>query len=140
MVRKARARRILKETYCRLAPSPLHGVGVFAVRQIPKGIDPFAIGIRFPRGWVSISPTEFEEAAEGVKALLTSLFLPEDDGTFSVPALGTNMVDIGAYLNHSSRPNIRTRDGNTFVTKSKIAAGEELTVDYHTFGAGVLLK
>jgi hypothetical protein len=74
-----------------------------------------------------------------VRKLLASLFIPDEDGRYSVPALGPNMVDIGAYLNHSSRPNMRTRDGYTFITKSRIAAGEELTVDYHSFGAGFLL-
>jgi hypothetical protein len=118
----------------------VHGIGVFAVRAIPKGIDPFEIGIRYPRRWISISRAEFEAAAEGVRTLLRSLFIPDEKGRFSVPALGPNMVDIGVYLNHSSRPNMRTRDGYTFVTKLRIAAGEELTIDYRTFGAEMLLR
>ena len=139
MVRKRTAKRILEETYCRLAPSAVHGVGVFAVRQIPRGTDPFMIGIRYPRRWVSISRAELEQAPVGVRSLLTSLFVPDDNERFRVPALGPNMADIGAYMNHSTRPNMRTSDGYTFVTKLRIAAGEELTVDYQTFGAGILL-
>ena len=29
-----------ENVYCRLAPSTVHGVGVFAVRDIPAGVDP----------------------------------------------------------------------------------------------------
>src|SRR3954454_10615901 len=136
MVRKRMARSILSETYCRLAPSAVHGVGVFAVRPIPKGTDPFVIGIRYPRRWVSITPAELERAPAGVRSLLTSLFVPDSEERFRVPSLGPKMVDIGAYLNHSSEPNMRTTDGYKFVSNSRISAGEELTVDYHTFGAG----
>jgi len=36
--------RILKhlqtEVYCRLGVSPIHGIGVFAIRDIPKGTQP----------------------------------------------------------------------------------------------------
>ena len=31
----------LKETYCAFGVSKVHGVGVFAIRDIPIGIDPF---------------------------------------------------------------------------------------------------
>jgi len=32
----------LEKVYCRLAPSSVHGVGIFAIKDIPKGINPFA--------------------------------------------------------------------------------------------------
>jgi hypothetical protein len=31
----------LNNTYVRIMPSKIHGVGVFAIRDIPKGICPF---------------------------------------------------------------------------------------------------
>ena len=34
-------RNLFEQTYCRLRPSPIHGVGVFAIRAIPTGVDPF---------------------------------------------------------------------------------------------------
>jgi uncharacterized protein len=140
MKRKSATRRILAETYCRLAPSPIHGVGVFAVRPIPKGVDPFRIGTRYPSGWIEIPRAELKRAPPGVRRLLASLFLPDDDGAFRVPVLGANLVDIGSYLNHSDRPNMRTADGYRFVAKQRIRAGDELTVDYRTFGGAGLLK
>lgn len=139
MNRKQTASRILRESYCRLAPSPIHGVGVFAVRDISKGIDPFAVGIRYPRRWVAITAAEIEQAPAGVRSLLVSLFVPDAGDAFRIPILGANLVDIGAYLNHSGRPNMRTADGHRFVTRCRIPAGEELTADYATYGAGDLL-
>ena len=35
----------LKNTYCRLKASKIQGVGIFAVREIPKGKNPF-FGLR----------------------------------------------------------------------------------------------
>jgi hypothetical protein len=139
MNRKQTIRRILRESYCRLAPSPIHGVGVFAIRDIPKGIDPFAVGMRYPSGWVAIAPAELERAPAGVRNLLASLFVPDADGAVRIPILGANLVDVGAYLNHSSRPNMRTADGHRFVTRRRIRGGEEMTVDYATYGAADLL-
>jgi hypothetical protein len=139
MNRKQTIRRILRESYCRLAPSTIHGVGVFAVRDIPRGIDPFAIRMRYPRGWVAINPLELERAPAGLRNLLASLFVPDADGAFRIPVLGTNLVDIGAYLNHSDRPNVRTPDGHRFLTRRRIRGGEEMTVDYATYGAAECL-
>ncbi len=31
---------LLSEVYCKLGVSPLHGIGVFALRDIPKGTKP----------------------------------------------------------------------------------------------------
>jgi len=115
-------------------------VGVFAVRPIPKGVDPFRTSVRYPRRWVEITPLELKRASPGVRDLLASLFVPDDDGAFRVPVLGANLVDIGSYLNHSYRPNVRTADGHRFLARRRIPAGEELTVDYRTFGAADLLK
>ena len=43
-------------------------------------------------------------------------------------------------LTHSSKPNMRTRDGYDFVAMRKILVGEELTVDYRTYGAEDLVS
>ncbi len=139
MRRKRTVNRILRECYCRLAPSSIHGIGVFAVREIAKGVDPFRVGVRYPSGWVEITQEELDRASAGVRNLLALLFVRDTKGALSIPMIGTNLVDISAYLNHSDRPNMKTADGHTFTAKRKIRKGEELTVDYATYGASELL-
>ncbi len=140
MNRKQTVARILKESCCRLAPSGIHGIGVFAIRDIAKGVDPFRTGIRYPDAWVEIMPDELARAPAGVAALLATLFLADDEGRFRIPSIGTNLVDIGSYLNHSATPNMRTADGHVFRARRRIVAGEELTVDYATYGGLGLLS
>jgi hypothetical protein len=56
-----------------------------------------------------------------------------------LPTQGLNVVHLVAFLNHSTQPNLRTLDGCSFIARRKILEGEELTVDYRTYGAeGVL--
>lgn len=112
---------------------------MFAIRDIPKGTDPFAVRVRYPRAWVRITSGELAAAPPGVRDLLASIFVAGDDGAFRIPVLGPNLIDIGAYLNHSDKPNMRTNDGYRFVTRRKLRAGEELTVNYRSYGAEGLL-
>lgn len=73
------------------------------------------------------------------RKLGTLKFVPSE-GKMYVPTCGTNVIYLNAYLNHSSRPNMRTQDGYTFTTRRMIRRGEELTVDYRTYGAEAALK
>jgi len=137
--RKRIVQRIFSETYCELAPSPIHGVGVFAVRLIPQGIDPFVDGSTESNSWVEVKSEELRQADAGIGKVILNLFVPTE-GRVMVPVTGTNLINIGSYLNHSEQPNVATRDGNCFRATRPIAAGEELTVDYRTFGAAHLLE
>ena len=69
-------------------------------------------------------------------ALIRALFVPTVY-TLYVPTSGLNVIHLCAYINHATRPNLRTRDGSRFVAKREIRPGEELTVDYRTYGATV---
>jgi hypothetical protein len=39
-IKAALLKHLQQEVYCRLGISPLHGIGVFALRAIPKGVNP----------------------------------------------------------------------------------------------------
>lgn len=123
--------KLFEATYCRLRPSPIHEIGVFAVRDIPAGIDPFD-GCYRGR---SIRLTEAELAGlhPGVRQMVDDYFVAYR-GVVWACSRGLNGVDIQYYLNHSDTPNVVARDGGSwFVTARAIAAGEELTVDYATY-------
>ena len=139
MKRAELLRRILADCYCRLAPSPIHGIGVFAIRDIARGRNPFKTLPKYARpGYVRITSAELDALPRKLREMIATLFLPTD-GTMWLPNCGTNIVYLNAYLNHSSSPNLLTRDGFNFITLRKIKEGEELTVDYRTYGAHELI-
>ena len=132
--------RVLRDCYCRLQPSKIEGIGVFAIRNIPSGVNPFKTIAKYSRtGYVRITDDELDGLPSGVSRLLRALFVPSE-GKMHVPTCGTNVIYLNAYLNHSTKPNMRTRDGYTFTTCRMIRRGEELTVDYRTYGAEAALK
>ena len=132
--------RVLRDCYCRLQPSKIDGIGVFAIRNIPSGVDPFRTITKYSRPcYVRIAEDELDRLPSGVSRLLRDLFVPSE-GKMYVPTCGTNVIYLNAYLNHSSRPNMRTKDGYTFTTRRIVRRGEELTVDYRTYGAEAALN
>lgn len=116
--------------WCRLAVTK-HGVGVVAIRDIPKGTDPFKNCD--PHGDVlEIKQEELEasEAPEESKQLVRD-FCALQDGVYFVPDYGIDAIDKSYFLNHSGTPNMETRDdGEVFVTARAIKKGEELVADY----------
>jgi hypothetical protein len=131
--------RVLRDCYCRLQPSKIHGIGVLAVRDIPKGRNPFNTLPKYADfGYVRITEGELDALPPSLSQLLRELFIPTD-GKMHVPNYGTNMIRLNCYLNHSTAPNMRTKNGYDFTSASKILVGEELTVDYRTYGAEDLI-
>jgi len=61
----------LENTYCRLQPSMISGVGVFAIRDIPQGINPFQ-GAQEPE-WIETTPDAYlcSLLADGVNVVET---------------------------------------------------------------------
>ena len=132
-------RRVLANCYCRLAPSPIHGIGVFAIRNIPRGRNPFNTLPKYARpGYVRMTSVELAALPLKLREMISALFVPTD-GEMWLPTCGPNVVYLNSYLNHSTAPNLRTRDGFTFIALRKICEGEELTADYRTYGANDLL-
>lgn len=131
--------RVLRDCYCRLQPSAIHGIGVFAVRDIPKGRNPFNTLPKYANfGYVRVTEAEMDALPPKLSQLIQELFVPAE-GTMYVPNFGMNIIHLNSYLNHSATPNMRTRNGYDFLALRKIATGEELTVDYRTYGAEKLV-
>ena len=70
---KARALDNLKHTYCRIKPSKLHNVGVFAIRDIPKGIKPFPGMIN--QRWYKFHINQFKKLDKEILTMIDHFFL-----------------------------------------------------------------
>ncbi len=116
------------DTYVMLKPSPVHGIGVFAIRDIPKGCRTiFSQGVG---EWIKLSFKEVEQLPEHSRNLIETYCLYDDENYF-VPDYGFKLMDLVLYLNHSAEPNVASvNEGEYFEALRDIKIGEELLVDY----------
>jgi hypothetical protein len=124
----------LHNTYTRIARSPLHGVGVFAIRNININTDPFPDIPDTPI--IQMTKGELSGLDPGVTKMIDDFFLTRDY-IFPIPITGLNSLDVSFFLNHNDKyPNIIKNSNsntymNTFLTSRPIVAGEELTFNYN---------
>ena len=130
MNKEALLKELAASTYVMIKPSPLHGIGVFAIRDIPKGTSNiFSKGVG---DWIKVSKEEVDALPQHSKDLIENHCLFDEDFYF-IPDYGFKLVDLVIYLNHSETPNvISLNDGEEFEAIRDIANGEELLVDYGT--------
>lgn len=123
------------DIYVRIKRSPIHGVGLFAIRDIPKGIDPFETLIDEPD--ITFSKKELKaELPKEVYEIVTA-YCAEENGKVFIPVYGFNPIDILYLINHSEDPNIATTyDGSTFTAVRDIKKGEELFSDFSVYHDG----
>lgn len=132
MNRKQKTLDYLKNTYARLLPSKISGVGVFAIRDIPKDVKVFW-GQANP-AWYTFHVDDLKGLDPAIWKMIDDFFVIEKDKTLTIPATGFNGMDMSFYVNHSKKPNLKTTDdGFTFVSNRAIKKGEELTIDYSTY-------
>ena len=121
-------RELSQEIYVALKPSPLHGIGVFAIRDIPKGCR--TIFSQYAGEYIKLPIRDVEALPEHSRNLVETYCL-YDDHHYYVPEYGFKIMDMVLYLNHSSTPNVRSiNDGEFFEALRDISAGEELLVNY----------
>ena len=130
------SKRLHSTVYTRIARSDVHGVGVRAVRPIPKGTNPFG-GTTYRQELVPMSTEQVEALDEPIARLVRDFCLPDADGVYWVMPTGFNMLDVSFYLNHG-----KGRDANVemvndrygtlcnFRATREIQVGEELRFDY----------
>ena len=133
---------IKDKTYCRIKPSKINGVGVFAIKNIPKNTNPFyltnnkLINYKYKK----IPKNNLKNVDMEVIKMIDDFLYKEDDESYYIPYLGLNSLDVSFYLNHSHNPNIRIiksykHDTLVFKTNKKIKKGEELFINYEDYSA-----
>lgn len=117
-------------TLVALKPSPLHGIGVFALTDIPAGCT--TMFSKEEGEWIELSFEEVNQLPAHSKALIENFCLFDNEKYF-VPAQGFKAIDLSLFLNHSCNPNIvSVNEGAYFKAIKNIPKGEELLVDYGT--------
>jgi SET domain-containing protein len=117
-------------TFATLKPSPLHGIGVFAITSIKKGER--KIFSDHESEWIEVSKEEVAALPKHSRHLIENHCL-FNETHYYVPEYGFKIVDLAVYLNHSDQPNlISVNDGEFFEAIRDIASDEELLIDYGT--------
>ena len=117
-------------TFAVLKPSPLHGIGVFAITEIKKGER--KIFSDYESDWIEVSKEEVDVLPQHAKDLVENHCL-FNETHYYIPEYGFKVFDLAVYLNHSEQPNlISINDGEFFEAIRDINVGEELLVDYGT--------
>jgi SET domain-containing protein len=128
MTKEALLAQLKHDTYIMLKPSGIHGIGVFAIRDIPAGCRNI-----FSRGageWIKLPIADVELLPHHSKDLVETYCL-FDEENYYVPDYGFKLMDLVNYLNHSDKPNIISiNDGEEFEALRDIKTGEELLVNY----------
>lgn len=134
MNKQALLKQLAESTYVMIKASPVHGIGVFAIKDIPKGTqDIFSQGIG---EWIEVSKEEVEALPKHSRDLVENHCL-FDEKNYFVPDYGFKLVDLVIYLNHSDVPNVMSiNDGERFEAIRDITVGEELFLDYGTIVEG----
>lgn len=115
----------------RVAPSPIHGLGLFAAEAVPAGTPVWRHCEGFdhaftPEEWAALPPP----AREHLRWF----------GYFDARAGRIiRSGDLCCFMNHAESPNTGG-DGGFTVALRDIAAGEELTCDYRAFDGDVAWK
>ena len=128
MIKEQLLNQLHADTYVMLKPSPVHGIGVFAIRDIPKGCRTiFSQGVG---EWIKLSFAEVEQLPEHSRNLIETYCLYDDENYF-VPDYGFKLMDLVLYLNHSAEPNVASvNEGEYFEALKDIKIDEELLVNY----------
>jgi len=110
---------------CKLAPSKVHGVGVFAIRDIKKGERLYCNLFGTPRDLVSC---DLKDLRPEVRELVIQRWATALDGfAFLNPNLDAHLL---SFMNHDEAPNY---DNYNDCSLSDIKRGEEIFEDYGVY-------
>ncbi len=121
---------LTNHTYVMIKPSPIAGIGVFAIQNIPRGCREMFSKPDKQENWIKLAKAEVELLPPHAKLLVENYCLYDAENYFA-PDHGFKKVDLSLFLNHSDNPNvISIQEGDYFEAIRDIASGEELFIDY----------
>lgn len=140
MSKKDLIKNLEKDIYCRIQPSTKHGVGVFAIKDIPKWTNPYktTYGPCSVSRYININSEDLKNVPKGVIKILDDFIGLDEVNKYSIPIKGLNTLDISFYMNHDKNNNINIINDpkcefTIFKTNKLIKKGEELLINYDEF-------
>ncbi len=122
-----------ENVWARLGRSPIHGIGVFAIRPIPRGTNVFESD-SIEIVWVKKSALDEAKVGAAQRAFYEDFAIDGGD-RYGCPA-DFNHLTPGWYLNQPSPgecANVASDPMLNFIALRDIAEGEELTIRYSDF-------
>ncbi len=130
MTKAALLAELSNNTYVMLKPSPIEGIGVFAIKDIAKGCREMFSKPDVNDKWITVSKQEIETLPAHAQFIVGNYCLYDEENYF-IPDHGFKKIDVSLFLNHSDAPNIISiNDGDYFEAVRDIKTGEELVIDY----------
>jgi SET domain-containing protein len=130
MTKAALLAELTNNTYVMLKPSPIEGIGVFAIQDIPKGCREMFSKPDVNDKWITVSKVEVAALPTHAQFIVGNYCLYDEDNYF-IPDHGFKKIDVSLFINHSDTPNIISfNDGDYFEAIREIKNGEELVIDY----------
>ncbi|MBK6635076.1 MAG: SET domain-containing protein [Chitinophagaceae bacterium] len=130
MTKEALLQELAGNTWVMIKSSPIEGIGVFALCDIPKGCRSMFSQATEQEQWIPVSKSEVDHLPAHAKALIENYCLYDDENYF-IPDYGFKKMDLVNFLNHADIPNIISiNDGEFFEVIRDIKKGEELVIDY----------
>jgi len=116
-----------QKVFTRLKPSPIHGVGVFAIRNIPKGTRLFDSSEEI----VWLDEKQIMHLPGNLRQMYEDFCIIKD-GQYGCPRNFNNLT-MAWYLNDSLNPNVMVDENYNMWAIRDIVDGEELTIDSSRF-------
>ena len=119
---------LTNETFVEVRNSPIHGIGVFAITKVPKGIDPFKTNGKVTDEIVDLSEEEVNSLPQHVQNKIKKFIVPHirENGVinrtptrwYGIPEAGLNCLDVSWYMNsgrgrrieHGRQQHVRERE------------------------------
>ena len=112
-------------TWCRIQRSPIHGVGVFAIKDIPEHTN------LFPDCIDNFNPhpvSSLRILPDPIQKMCMDYFYHDERNIF-LPQKTLNQINVSFLLNFSENPNCIHNEG-VILSARNITSGEELTHSY----------
>ena len=120
----------LNNVYCRLSKSKIHGIGVIAIKDIPKGINPFKYKINIEGKFYNKNKLLEMGIEKDILRMYEDYWCHDINNRVFIPNNFNSIpTSFECFLNHSDNANLNFKN-NKYKTKKLIKRGEELTADY----------